>query len=540
LLLVEPHGSALCDGAGFADAPALTDGDGLAEGAGVDAATALPEGMELAIASAAMGTSTMRFTVRLFSLGAARPLQRTRIGILTFSADTTRAFRSGKGTCARRARTCATMSRSIRVAAVQLRAHARADFASSVDATVASALAAAEHADLVVLPEGTFPAYVLESEDVDDAAIASALARLQDIAASKSCAIVAGAALRSGTKLRNAAVVIDTDGSIAGRAEKLFLWHFDRHWFEAGERIAPVRTSIGSIGAMICADGRIPWIARALVDRGADIIVMPTAWVTSGRDPALLENVQADLLARIRARENRVPFAGANKCGVELGAVAYCGKSQIVDAAGNVVAIASQHDPEIVRATVTIGASPISARANDEVTARAFSSVAPFRVAIALDAQALDIDRLRGFLDVDCVVAADDGITELDRAIPTVAISDERAYDPVALPVYRQAGYRAAVWSVSASSEWTVAFARARALELRMYIVVFDRSENRAYAIDPDGAIIAGTFGEYRLASFTLDPRRTMETTVAPGTDIAEGLARVGTIAGRKDPEPAV
>jgi predicted amidohydrolase len=430
------------------------------------------------------------------------------------------------------------MSRSIRVAAVQLRAHARADFASSVDATVASASAAAEHADLVVLPEGTFPAYVLERDDVDDVAIASALARLQTVAASNNCAIVAGAALRSGAKLRNAAVVIDTDGSIAGRADKLFLWHFDRHWFEAGERIAPVRTSIGSIGAMICADGRIPWIARALVDRGADIIAMPTAWVTSGRDPAQLENVQADLLARIRARENRVPFAGANKCGVELGAVAYCGKSQIVDAGGNVVAIASQHDPEIVRATVTIGASPAAARDADHVPTRTLANVAPIRVAIAFDTQALDIGRLRRFLDVDCVVTAD-GIAELDRAIPTVTITDERAYDPVALPAYRQAGYRAAVWTVAGSSEWTVAFARARALELRIYVVVFDRSANRAYAVDPDGSIVAGTFGEYRLASFTLDPRKTMETTVAPGTDVAEGLARVGTIAGRKDIEPA-
>ena len=60
---------------------------------------------------------------------------------------------------------------------------------------------------------------------------------------------------------------------------------------------------------------------------------MPTAWVTSGRDPGALENVQADLLARVRAYENGVPFVAANKCGVELGIALYCGKSQIVDEA---------------------------------------------------------------------------------------------------------------------------------------------------------------------------------------------------------------
>ena len=72
---------------------------------------------------------------------------------------------------------------------------------------------------------------------------------------------------------------------------------------------------------------------------------MPTAWVTSGRDPTSLENVQADLLGRVRAYENRVPFVAANKCGSELGMVAYCGKSQIVDSRGEIVALANQHRP---------------------------------------------------------------------------------------------------------------------------------------------------------------------------------------------------
>jgi predicted amidohydrolase len=431
------------------------------------------------------------------------------------------------------------MSRSIRVAAVQLRAHARADFESAVDTAIESAASAAEHADLVVLPEGTFPAYVLESDDVDDRAIERAIARLQRVAAQRGSAIVAGAAIRIGGTLRNAAVAIDADGSLAGRTDKLFLWHFDRNWFEPGERIAPITTSIGSIGVMICADGRIPTIARALVDRGAEIIAMPTAWVTSGRDPTHLENVQADLLARVRARENGVPFVGANKCGVELEAVAYCGKSQIVDASGNVIAIADQHEPGIVRAVVSTGAHRIVRERQTQPPQRAQPGAEPMRVSISMDAGSLDVDRMLRFLGAAYVVTPERGIAELDGAIATVAVGDAEAHDPAALAAHRQAGYRVAVWTADDSSGWTEAFARARALELRIYVIVLDRTAQRAFAVDPDGTIVAGTFGEYRLASFTLDPRKTMETTVAPGTDIAEGLERVGKIAGRKDIEPA-
>jgi predicted amidohydrolase len=132
------------------------------------------------------------------------------------------------------------MSRTIRVAALQLRAHDREDFARALAAIAAIARSAAQDADLVVLPEATFPAYVLGDARVDDAAIGGALDLLREIALETRTVVVAGAALRDPRGLRNAAVVIDADGSIAGSADKIFLWHFDRLWFEAGQRIARV------------------------------------------------------------------------------------------------------------------------------------------------------------------------------------------------------------------------------------------------------------------------------------------------------------
>jgi len=59
-----------------------------------------------------------------------------------------------------------------------------------------------------------------------------------------------------------------------------------------------------------------------------------------------------------------------------------------------------------------------------------------------------------------------------------------------------------------------------------MFVIVLDVAEKRAYAVDPDGQIVCGTYDGYRIASFTLDPARTRQTHVAPGTDVLAGLER--------------
>jgi predicted amidohydrolase len=433
------------------------------------------------------------------------------------------------------------MIRSLRVAAVQLRAHDRAAFEHVLPDVLARIAEAANGAELVVVPEGTLPAYVLGSEPLDRTAIDAAVEALRDLARRTRTVIVAGVAVAGERQQpRNAALVIDRDGSIAGRADKLFLWHFDRRWFEAGDRLAPVKTSIGSLGALVCADGRIPTIARTLVDRGAELLVMPTAWVTTGRNPALLENVQADLLARVRARENGVPFVAANKCGSELGMVLYCGKSQIVDASGEVVAIAPEREPSIVKAAIDVGEPRPYRRAHAQPLPRATAAERPVRIAISFEPLPGDLDARLEILDDAYAIApaAADRFAALDRAIPTAAAGDDAVLDPAGLVAYRRAGYRLAVWTTGGEPAWVERFARARALELRMYVVVLGEAERRAYAVDPDGTIVCGTLDSFALASFSLDPRKTMETAVAPGTDVADGLERVAALIRREEVTP--
>ena len=118
----------------------------------------------------------------------------------------------------------------------------------------------------------------------------------------------------------------------------------------------------------------------------------------------------------------------------------------------------------------------------------------------------------------------------LDRDLPAAAVDDKRVLDPAGLVPYRRAGYGLVVWSSRLSEPWLGRIARARALELRLYVVVFEPAHRRAFAVDPDGTIIAGTFDDFRLASFTYDPRKARETVVAPGTDVAEGLERIAAL----------
>jgi apolipoprotein N-acyltransferase len=242
--------------------------------------------------------------------------------------------------------------------------------------------------------------------------------------------------------------------------------------------------------------------------------------------------VQADLLARVRAYENRVPFIAANKCGSELAMVAYCGKSQIVDSGGEIVALASERAPETLHAAITLAGGRPPRVAQVRLPVRQNRADAPLRLAIAYESLPNDIDERLDLLDDAFALSSADLARRelLDQTIPLASVVDETVLDPGGLVPYRRAGCILFCWTTVVRPPWLERIARARAVELRVYLVVFDRSAQRAFAVDPDGTIVAGTFDEYRLASFTFDPRKTAETIVAPGTDVAEGLDRIEAI----------
>jgi len=418
-------------------------------------------------------------------------------------------------------------ARQIAVAAVQLHAHDRAAFSEQwPDIRARIADAAEAHPNLVVVPEGTVPAYVIGEEPVDPQLLADALHDLIKISAQTSAVIVIGSGRFAGGTFFNSGLVVTADGVI-GSADKCFLWHFDERWFARGNSLEPVDTPLGRLGVFVCADGRIPTIASTLVDRGAELLVMPTAWVTSGRDPAALENIQADLMIAVRARENGVPIVAANKCGTEARSVLYCGKSTIAAADGTIVARGSQDHAEIVRANVAIGPSLVRRDGPPAAAVRGALGVPlPERMRIAIAAQHDPaLARMAHFSDAALTIDPHVDAASLSNEIAIV--EDEAMVDPRALVGPRLAGVRLVVWHASLSSAWSVAFARTRAAELRAYVVAIDAPGRRAFAVDPDGTVVCGTTADFALAQFAFERARTESWFVAPRTDVRAALEAV-------------
>jgi len=443
---------------------------------------------------------------------------------------------------------------------VQPGAHNREDFDSVWPHIVALVDEAGDRgARLIVLPEATVPAYVLGMEPVPLEQIARAFADLSALAQRHAAVIVYGGAKIVEGRTFNAAICIGPDGRELGYAAKQFLWHFDRRWFAPGDTLVPIETPLGTLGLLVCADGRIPTISSTLVERGATMLVMPTAWVTSGRDPSVLENIQADLFANVRARENGVPFVVANKCGVERASVAYCGKSAIIDGAGAFVARGSERHEEIVfgevAPVVPAARSSSALAARDALTTNARNapdeSAARARIAFARPS-APDIASLSAsaaHADCDLLIAsgtssaattdglaavtvsADDANRILVHAgVRFAVVTDDTFLDPDGLVAARMHGIDLFVWLTNDREGWATRFARTRAAELRAFVIAFDIESGRSFAVDPDATVLAGTFDAFAMAAFVYDRARSQATTVAPTTDVMAGLRVVESI----------
>lgn len=227
-----------------------------------------------------------------------------------------------------------------RVALCQLQAHDLAD-AENAYAEIAAALETAgeEGANLVCLPECSYPAYYVGDADPYGKPgvrpYAEITALLAEAAKKHNYWIAAGLAVpgQDGT-LTNSGVVFGPDGEVRGQYDKSFLWHFDSNWFERGTSFPVFETEFAKFGILICADGRIPEISRMLALAGAEVIVDLTAWVSGGPSVSQLMNVQCEYMMPVRAYENGVWVVAADKWGTEDGTIIYAGRSSVFDPMG--------------------------------------------------------------------------------------------------------------------------------------------------------------------------------------------------------------
>ena len=426
--------------------------------------------------------------------------------------------------------------KTVSIALLQLQAYDRYEFSESWPGVLEEVgRVASQHINVIVLPEVTIPGYVIGTAPLDLTVISDAVARLQALCDLHGCVIVAGLAQADpdgAHGLRNSAVVLCPHRS-AQYSSKRFLWHFDNLWFDRGNDLDPIDTPFGKLGIIVCADGRIPIIARTLVERGAELLVVVTAWVTSGRDPELLENIQADLLARVRAWENAIPIVVANKVGSEFESVLYCGKSQAVAADGTMIACASQHSPETVIVELALDSRPAPVRSIPLALAPPqYAERTAIRIAVTRRLTT-EQRKVADWCDVDIVISAD-ALPQQTTVLPLlpgnlagIVLPDDALRDPGYLVDVRLAGYDFFIWQPqTVAAPWIMPLARTRAIELRAYIVVFVSAERLA-VIDPQGSIVAGSTAALRMPQFVFDPAQTLATTIVPHTDITQGLAWV-------------
>lgn len=210
--------------------------------------------------------------------------------------------------------------------------------------------------DLILLPECAFPGYFIgnASKEGWKKKIPELLDVLCKLAGSYGKYIGVGIALLEEGKLYNSLVLIDRKGKVLGKASKNNLWHFDGKWFVHGSIADVVETEFGKIGLMICADGRIPEVARSLSLQGAKLILDTVNLVAAAPEPGLLSNQQYSYILKTRARENGVYIAVCNKCGVEDDSVTMLGRSFVVSPDGEILVEASAETPEVVTCDINL------------------------------------------------------------------------------------------------------------------------------------------------------------------------------------------
>lgn len=90
----------------------------------------------------------------------------------------------------------------------------------------------------------------------------------------------------------NTAVVIERDGTIAGKYRKMHIpddpAYYEKFYFTPGDLgFHPIDTSVGRLGVLVCWDQWYPEAARLMALQGAEMLIYPTAiGFESSDDPA--------------------------------------------------------------------------------------------------------------------------------------------------------------------------------------------------------------------------------------------------------------
>lgn len=234
--------------------------------------------------------------------------------------------------------------------------------------------AAKQGAQLVVLQELHNTPYFCQVEDPDLHDLAEPIPgpsteALSDVAAECHCVIVASLFERRAPGLsHNTAVVLDADGSLAGKYRKMHIpddpGYYEKFYFTPGDLgFEPITTAVGRLGVLVCWDQWYPEAARLMALAGADILIYPTAIGWDPNDCAEEQSRQREAwltVQRGHAIANGLPLVSCNRIGHEAdpsgnsAGANFWGSSFICGPQGEWLAQAPTDSPCTLTATVDL------------------------------------------------------------------------------------------------------------------------------------------------------------------------------------------
>ncbi|HOI17511.1 MAG TPA: carbon-nitrogen hydrolase [Geobacteraceae bacterium] len=187
----------------------------------------------------------------------------------------------------------------------------------------------------------------------------------------RDCGVVVVASLferRAAGLYHNTAVVLERDGMVAGRYRKMHIpddpGFYEKFYFTPGDMgFAPIATSVGRLGVLVCWDQWYPEAARLMVLAGADILIYPTA---IGWDPADCPEEQDRQLdawmtiQRSHAVANGIPVVSVNRVGFEpspdasASGIRFWGNSFVAGCQGEILARASGEEEQTLTASLDL------------------------------------------------------------------------------------------------------------------------------------------------------------------------------------------
>ena len=219
------------------------------------------------------------------------------------------------------------------------------------------ARAAALGAELVVLQELHNSLYFCDIEDVSRFDLAEPIPGPStdfygSLARQHNVVLVTSLFERRAAGLyHNTAVVLERDGSIAGKYRKMHIpddpAYYEKFYFAPGDMgFLPIDTSVGRLGVLVCWDQWYPEAARVMALRGAELLIYPTAIGYDPNDTPDEQERQREAwttVMRGHAVANGLPVVAVNRVGEEA-ANTFWGSSFVAGPQGEFLYRASSSD----------------------------------------------------------------------------------------------------------------------------------------------------------------------------------------------------